>query len=385
MKRQAIPMKVKNLYGMYQKGNLTFDNEIQRVFEQWKEDQKSLLIHSILDDYIIPPIFLIKDDSGNKDSRGRTISNYDVLDGKQRLTTVFDFIEEKFALSDVTPTIEVDEEEYELAGKTFVELDEELQENIRNYGFTIYNLEGNSDEEVEEFFLRINGGVSLSKNQITKGKAGIKTMKYLNKLLAEKFFSTVCNFSGAQSKSEVNLCVLLQSAMMFDVNAGRYEFSTFSENDVQKYGASLHDSINEETSKRLETVIKYLNDVFSDCEKKEKFLKKTHIPMVVLTADYAIENEIEPDQFREWFDDFAYNYYNPECEYAQYCGAGSVKKQKVFGRIEVMKNHFSNYFNLDTEKADIEEEEVNIQEEEKDIAESIMNDINKLPEDLPFM
>ena len=71
MKRQAIPMKVKNLYKMYQRDNLTFENEIQRVFEQWKDDQKSLLIHSILDDYIIPPIYLIKEDKGSKDSRGR--------------------------------------------------------------------------------------------------------------------------------------------------------------------------------------------------------------------------------------------------------------------------------------------------------------------------
>lgn len=384
MKRQAIPMKVKNLHKMYQRNNLTFENEIQRVFEQWKDDQKSLLIHSILDDYIIPPIYLIKEDKGSKDSRGRAISDYDVLDGKQRLTTVFDYIEDKFVLSDITPTIEIDEEEFELAGKKFSELDEELQQNITNYGFTIYNLEGNSDEEVEEFFLRINGGVSLSKNQITKGKVGIKTMRYLNKLLAEKFFAEVCNFSGAQSKTEVNLCVLLQSAMMFDVNAGRYEFSTFSENDVQKYGASLHDSINEETMQKLEAVIGYLNEAFDDCEKKEKFLKKTHIPMVVLTADYAMENEIEPDQFREWFDDFAYNYYNPECEYAEYCGAGSVKKPKVFGRIEVMKNHFSNYFNLSNEEEteqDIEEEEPNIEEEKADITQSIMDDVD----DLPFM
>ena len=34
MKRQAIPMKVKNLHKMYQRDNLTFENEIQRVFEQ---------------------------------------------------------------------------------------------------------------------------------------------------------------------------------------------------------------------------------------------------------------------------------------------------------------------------------------------------------------
>lgn len=373
MKRQAIPMKVKNLHKMYQRNNLTFENEIQRVFEQWKDDQKSLLIHSILDDYIIPPIYLIKEDKGSKDSRGRAISDYDVLDGKQRLTTVFDFVDGKFALSDITPTIEIDDVEYDLAGKRFDELDEELQENITNYGFTIYNLEGNSDEEVEEFFLRINGGVSLSKNQITKGKVGIKMMSYLNKLLEKDFFTKVCNFSGAQSKTEVNLCVLLQSAMLFDVEAGRYEFPTFSENDVQVYGASLHDGMNEETKRKLESVISYLDEVFAENDKKEKWLRKTHIPMVVFLADYAQNHEIEPDQFKEWFDEFAYSYYDPDCDYAQYCGAGSVKKPKVFGRIEVMKEHFNNYFNIEEEKQDIEEEKADIDNEEQDI------------DDLPFM
>lgn len=343
MKKQAIPMKVKNLYKMYERDNLTFNNPIQRRCEQWKNYQKSLLIHSILDDYIIPPIYLIKEDKGSVDVRGRAISDYDVLDGKQRLTTVFNFIDDKFALSDLTPSIELDEEEYELAGKKFSELDSELQENINNFGFSIYNLEGNSDEEVEEFFLRINGGESLSKNQNTKAKIGVKTMETINKFLDSWFFSHICNFSGEQYKNEVDLCALLQCMMMIDVNAGRYEFSSFSENDAQDYGESLHDGINIETEETVKKVLDYLDDVFDGVTSKEKWLRKTHIPMVFLTAQKAIERGIDADTFYDWYSVFAYCYYNPECEYAQFCGAGSVKKFKVFGRIETMFNHFDQW------------------------------------------
>lgn len=353
MKKQAIPMKVKNLYKMYERNNLTFNNPIQRRCEQWKNYQKSLLIHSILDDYIIPPIYLIKEDKGSVDVRGRAISDYDVLDGKQRLTTVFNFINDQFALSDMTPTVELDEEEYELAGKKFSELDTELQENINNFGFSIYNLEGNSDEEVEEFFLRINGGESLSKNQNTKAKIGVKTMETINDLLDSWFFSHICNFSGAQYKNEVDLCALLQCMMMVDVNAGRYDFASFSENDAQDYGESLHDGINEETLITTVSVLEYLDEAFDGVVSKEKWLRKTHIPMVFLTAERAINNAIDADDFYNWYLDFV-NYYNPECEYAQFCGAGSVKKPKVYGRIETMFKHFDEYFKL-SEESDKEE------------------------------
>jgi len=352
MKKQAIPMKIKNLYKMYERNNLTFNNPIQRRSEQWKNYQKSLLIHSILDDYIIPPIYLIKEDKGSVDVRGRAISDYDVLDGKQRLTTVFGFINDEFSLSELTPSVELDEEEYELAGKKFSELDSELQENINNFGFSIYNLEGNSDEEVEEFFLRINGGESLSKNQNTKAKIGVKTMEYLNTLLNSWFFSKVCNFSGAQYKKEVDLCALLQCAMMVDVNAGRYDFVSFSENDAQDYGEMLHDGINGETIKVLENTISYLDEAFADTSSKDKWLRKTHIPMVFLTAQKAMENSVDPSEFYDWYIEFAYTYYNPECEYAQFCGAGSVKKNKVYGRIDIMMKHFNEYFNLEQPHTD---------------------------------
>ena len=67
--------------------------------------------------------------------------------------------------------------------------------------------------------------------------------------------------------------------------------------------------------------------------------------MVFLTAQKAMEHGISPAAFNEWFNVFAYEYYNPECEYAEFCGAGSVKKPKVYGRINVMMHHFDNYFN----------------------------------------
>lgn len=338
---------------MNERGNLTFDNPIQRRPGQWNLYKMSLLVHSILEDIVFPPMFFLKEDKGSVDVRGRKISDFDVLDGKQRLLNIFAFINGEFKLHENTPSTELEGEEYELAGKSFEDLDEELQENIENFTFNIYNLEGNSDEEIEEFFMRINGGEVLSTNQNTKARVGIQMMKYFNPFLEGNFFATVCNFSGAQFKTEVDFCTMLQCVMMLDVEAKRYNLVTLSEKDTQEYGSTIHDGLDASVKTSFEKTMEYLEKAFPE-QKKEKWLRKTHVPMVFLVAKDAEEQGISPEKFNEWFKEFAYNYYTPSCDYAvDYCGAGSVKKPKVIGRIETMRDHFKNF--IEGEKEEVEE------------------------------
>ena len=68
--------------------NLTFDYPIQRADGQWDKSQKALLIDSVLKGFIIPHVYIVKD--GTED-----FSPMSVLDGKQRLTTLRDFAEDK--------------------------------------------------------------------------------------------------------------------------------------------------------------------------------------------------------------------------------------------------------------------------------------------------
>ena len=64
--------------------------------------------------------------------------------------------------------------------------------------------------------------------------------------------------------------------------------------------------------------------------------------MTVLMADIAIKEEIEPNEFHDWF----LYFFVSNKEYSQYCSSGSVKKEKVLGRLTIMKNHFSKHFKL---------------------------------------
>ena len=85
--RKSTSITVSNFYEQYQLGKYRFDPPYQRDMNVWDIEQKSFLLDTIFKNFPIPPIFLeqkIDSDTG--------ITNYDVIDGKQRLSTIIGFI-----------------------------------------------------------------------------------------------------------------------------------------------------------------------------------------------------------------------------------------------------------------------------------------------------
>ena len=103
---------------------------------------------SILADSYIPPIVLLKDKSG-VDERGKDTFLYNIEDGQQRLTNLFSFMDDGWTLHGATPVVEYDGFEYDLAGKKFSELPEELQSAISQYRFSVQCLENYTMQEAE--------------------------------------------------------------------------------------------------------------------------------------------------------------------------------------------------------------------------------------------
>lgn len=343
MKKSAIPYNVKQLKKMWENLSLSFDHPIQRRSGQWSAEDMSLLVHSMYSGYVIPAFYFIKESTGEVDVKGKPIFKYYVLDGKQRLTVIFDFINGGFALHEDTPTIEYEDAEYEIAGKRFDELPADLQEDLLRYVFTIYNLEDCTDDEIEENFFRLNNGTALTKSQKSKVKIGIKVAEYIDRILEGKFYTQICHFTPSQFKRAGDQCTLMQGMMLLDVKHNGYDLKSISENDVMVYAESLHNNYSDESKKRLNAVIEYLEEGFDN---KEKFMKKINIPMFIYMADTAIERNIDANEFYNWFKEFA-DSYKPDDSYSQYCSTGSIKKEKVLGRIEILENSFNNYFKVE--------------------------------------
>ena len=93
--------------------------------------------------YPIPPVFLLK--YKNDDA---TI--YDCIEGKQRLLNTFSFMSWEYALHGGTPDVELDGEVYEIAGRSFDELSDELKDIISGYRYSISVIEDATEEEMIE-------------------------------------------------------------------------------------------------------------------------------------------------------------------------------------------------------------------------------------------
>lgn len=73
-----------------------------------------------------------------------------ILDGKQRLTTVFDYIDGRYPLDVETPSVVIDDVAYELGNKYFTDLDTECQQEILRFKFSMYGFEDADDDLIEE-------------------------------------------------------------------------------------------------------------------------------------------------------------------------------------------------------------------------------------------
>lgn len=339
MRKSSMPWNLTQLRKMYDNGSIVVDHPIQRRGDQWKEYDKSLLIHSMLSGYIVPAMYFIKELTGEVNSKGKPASAYYVLDGKQRLLNSFQFMDDEFAISEGISGIETDDDYVEIAGLTFSEMPEDLQENIKRYVFTVYNLEDCTDDEIEDNFYRINNGVALTKGQKTRVKFGTDIARFLDEILGSKFYKEVCHFTTPQIRRAADQTTLMQAMLLFDYEYHGYELKSISETDVMNYALSLNKEYSEEKRDRIRHAIEYLECGFSG---KEKFMKKINIPMFIFLADYAWQKGIEADLFYEWFADFA-DRYTPGCDYSQNCSTGSIKREKTLKRISILKDDLDDY------------------------------------------
>lgn len=160
------------LYRKYQKKQLILDVDFQRK-DVWKSKQKCELIESILMGLPLP-IFYFKQKNN---------ATYVVVDGKQRLTTLFEFLNNKFTLKSLKIL-------KFLNGKKFDDLIDELgvyQAQLEDY--QVYShviLPPTPDKILFDIFDRVNrGGTQLNKQEIRnalyQGK-GLDMIKEITKM-----------------------------------------------------------------------------------------------------------------------------------------------------------------------------------------------------------
>ena len=141
-------LTVVDLYDWNNRDILRYESYFQRQ-AAWKLNDRKLLIDSILNNYPIPSIFICDADI-NYDT---LLKQYNVLDGRQRLESIFKFLKNEF--------------DYE--GRFFKDLTDNEKRLILNYSIPIVQiyLKPNEVDKIKEIFKRLNTN-SRNLNKIEK-------------------------------------------------------------------------------------------------------------------------------------------------------------------------------------------------------------------------
>jgi hypothetical protein len=132
-------------WDLYNRGLMELDPPYQRR-SVWNQDYKDYFIDTVLNGYPAPAIFIYQEIT----SEG--ISKISIVDGKQRLSTLFQFANNEFPVYEKS-TIQ------RLRGKYFKDLEAEDKQNFWKYQFAIEYLPSSDDNLIGNIFDRINRNV----------------------------------------------------------------------------------------------------------------------------------------------------------------------------------------------------------------------------------
>lgn len=328
MDRARQEITIKKLYRMYRKNMLNFDLLIQRKGGIWNRNKKALLVDTILIDSEIPPIYAIR----NKDK------NFTILDGKQRLTSLFDFIDSSFKMPKTiktnTSVPKVISEE--ISNKKFKEFPTEIKNKILNYKLEIKYTTNSDENEIKDLFYRLNNGTPLKSIELIRVTIPTDVLKFTESIAETPFFQKI-KFSPMQRRRNFDKKVILNCLMLIEnYNSG------LGDKDVAAYARTLTDKSLKDTLKaKMENTCHYLNEVFIN---SDKLLTKITVPLMFKMA-YMIQDKklaITHEEFLDWATKF---FTTPPIEYKETLNKGTSLKANVQKRIEIVENDFTLTFN----------------------------------------
>jgi uncharacterized protein with ParB-like and HNH nuclease domain len=140
-KRSPTTKDVALLHQLFSNGQLSLAPEFQRN-AVWPTPAKAYLIDTILNDRPIPLLFFQRTTSAQTG-----LSTYTVIDGQQRLRAIFDFLDDRFRLTQSNKRARY-------FNKRFSDLTAQQKEQIRNYDLVVEELSGYSDDDIRDMFVR---------------------------------------------------------------------------------------------------------------------------------------------------------------------------------------------------------------------------------------
>lgn len=346
LQKANISWSAKQISSMVKNGKIDFDHIIQRP-KVWDRDKKSNLIESMISNYPIPQMFASRknnpDDSKN--------NKYFIVDGKQRLSTIKEYLNDEFALTELPEVVYFDEKLNEevttdVSGLKFSELSEGLQDILNAVMFSIVYFDNLTLEEERTLFLKLNNGKaltakarSLASSKDIEGMLAIGEHELFNQMLTEK---------SRQAKNQVTVVMKAWAMLNGEIMSMSFAAKDFNPMIEQ---AEISDKEKVELANVFDFVVAVHDELIDGHEKSvaKKLYTETHLISLVPFVKTAMDNDISVAMMAEWLISFFKTENDTEVytQYMEACKQAVARNANIVVRHESLEKSYTEFFKME--------------------------------------
>ena len=261
------PLQHNTVFSIYaDREEILVNPDYQRNGDIWNLEKMQLLIDSILNRYDIPKLYFHKFDQKKVKETGKV---YAIIDGRQRLETIWKFINGEFPLSD--DFIYLKDSSISAKGMTYEDLGKaypKIKNRFDSTTLPIIIVDTDDLDLIEDMFSRLNEAVPL--NAAEKRNAfGGDMVKAINNVSKLPFFQTNLKFTDNRYRYKEVAARLL--FIDYNLNAAKRIVDT-KKVYLDKFVKDFKKGKKKEVDATVERITKILNEMHNVFTHKDQLL-----------------------------------------------------------------------------------------------------------------
>lgn len=250
----------------------------------WSEKTKKLFIDSLLKGWGVPKLYfaVYKDEKGDP-------YKYECIDGKQRLSTVFDFYDDKLKIN--------------LDGNDFLytKLNIKNKEELSKFLFDVEIVEDFKGDELSELFQRLQSGSALNTSEKLKATSGDMSA-FIYSLSNSKLFKDKVI---SRAKRNPHLATMAQVALLSVKN----DIVNLKFKDLLSFLKTYSKfNKNGEEAKKIKNILTYIDKNFNTNEARIVFTNRAmFVSCFYLISFLMLRGDIKKLKIKDFFVDFSKN------------------------------------------------------------------------------
>lgn len=272
-----------------EKDDIIVNPEYQRNGDIWSLEKRQLLIDSILNEYDIPKIYFHKLSKEERLEKGK---EYTIIDGRQRLETIWKFIDGDFALADDFEYLK--DSNVDAGGYTYEDLAKnypKLKIKFDSISLPIITITTDDLELIEDMFSRLNEAVPLNAAEKRNAFGGAMA-QLITKISNHRFFKDNVNFSNKRYQHKEAAAKML--FLIHSLTTGKEKIVDTKKEFLDDFVKSHRSKKDKELDSLNKDATSVLNEMSKIFTKKDILLKaQGTLPVYfLLIRDYKAEGKL---------------------------------------------------------------------------------------------